>query len=102
MSRTDGHVILIGWRFFHHAVLSQCLLLAQSGHIDRGNECLLSGGKRTLRRRTAMSAFDPKRKWLTAIKVLVLRGRLKNPNLCGIAASRTDNKEELIELWNIE
>ena len=49
-----------------------------------------------------MSAFDPKRTWLTAIKVLVLRGRLKNPNRCEIAASPTGSQEEPIELWNIE
>ena len=37
------------------------LLLAQSGHIGRGNECLLLGVKRTSPKRCRMSAFDPKR-----------------------------------------
>src|SRR6516164_3708011 len=37
------------------------LLLAQSGHPDALNQCLLLGVKRTLGERTPMSAFDPKR-----------------------------------------
>src|SRR5262249_50732928 len=38
-----------------------CLLLAQSGHPDTLNQCPLLGVNRTLRGRTPMSAFDPKR-----------------------------------------
>jgi len=37
------------------------LLLAQSGHPTRTDECPLLGGKRTWRGRDAMSAFDPTR-----------------------------------------
>ena len=37
------------------------LLLAQSGHHGRANQCPLSGVKRTSRLQTVMSAFDPKR-----------------------------------------
>src|SRR5262249_940651 len=43
---------------------SGCLLLAQSGRPDALNQCPLLGVKRTLRRRTPMSAFDPKRTWI--------------------------------------
>jgi hypothetical protein len=35
--------------------------MAQSGHADRGNECLLLGVKRKSRGRASMSAFDRKR-----------------------------------------
>src|SRR5262249_29356397 len=38
-----------------------CPLLAQSGHPQALNQCPLLGVKRTLRGRTPMSAFDPKR-----------------------------------------
>src|SRR6516165_6877379 len=38
-----------------------CPLLAQSGHPDTLNQCLLLGVKRTWRGPNAMSAFDPKR-----------------------------------------
>jgi hypothetical protein len=41
--------------------IPECLLLAQSGHRDRAEECLLSGVKRTLAGRYEMSAYDPKR-----------------------------------------
>ena len=36
------------------------LLLAQSGHPNTLNQCLLLGVKRTSRGRAPMSAFDPK------------------------------------------
>src|SRR5262249_58890797 len=39
----------------------ECLLLAQSGHLDTLNQCPLSGVKRTLLGHCGMSAFDPKR-----------------------------------------
>jgi hypothetical protein len=45
----------------------ECPLLAQSGHAGRGNECLLSGAKRTFPDRTSMSAFDPKQTWRVLI-----------------------------------
>jgi hypothetical protein len=35
--------------------------MAQSGHTDPLNQCLLLGVKRTLLQLTSMSAFDPKR-----------------------------------------
>src|SRR5215467_8741563 len=41
--------------------VDQCPLLAQSGHRVVEFRCPLLGVKRTLRRRTPMSAFDPKR-----------------------------------------
>ena len=40
---------------------AECLLLAQSGHANRSQQCPLSGVKRTLLRLAPMSAFDPKR-----------------------------------------
>ena len=40
---------------------ARCPLLAQSGHLDTLNQCLLLGVKRTLVLHSAMSAFDPKR-----------------------------------------
>ena len=40
---------------------AECLLLAQSGHARRLQQCPLLGVKRTLNRRASMSAFDPKR-----------------------------------------
>src|SRR6516162_3537923 len=37
-----------------------CLLLAQSGHANHSQRCLLSGVKRTSRGHALTSAFDPK------------------------------------------
>jgi len=40
----------------------ECPLLAQSGHGNRAQRCLLLGVKRTSTRRCEMSAYDPKRR----------------------------------------
>jgi hypothetical protein len=40
---------------------AQCLLLAQSGHLNALSRCPLSGVKRTLIGHAVMSAIDPKR-----------------------------------------
>jgi len=77
---------------------ASCVFRAYVGH----HTTSAFGGKAAFNLKDVMSAFDPKRTWLTAKKVLVLQGRLKNPNRCGIAASRTGSQEESIELWNIE
>src|SRR5262249_1225550 len=45
----------------------QCLLLAQSGHHGRADQCPFLGVKRTLCGRAAISAFDPKRTSATVI-----------------------------------
>jgi hypothetical protein len=42
---------------------AECLLLAQSRHLDRVRECPLSGVKRTSQSEGVTSAFDPKRTW---------------------------------------
>jgi hypothetical protein len=41
--------------------LADCLLMAQSGHLDCVGECPLSGVKRTPKFKSVTSAFDPKR-----------------------------------------
>jgi len=43
-------------------VLSRCRLMAQSGHPDGAEECLLSGGKRTSPFDYAAAANDPSRR----------------------------------------
>src|SRR5262249_52421923 len=47
--------------------LLQCMspVLAQSGHHTPLNQCPLLGVNRTLRGQALMSAFDPKRTWVT-------------------------------------
>ena len=37
----------------------RCLLLAQSGHSDTLNQCLLLGGKADIDRTSPMSTYDP-------------------------------------------
>jgi hypothetical protein len=41
----------------------ECLLLAQSGHLDCVEGCPLSGVKRTSKFKSVTSAFDPTRTW---------------------------------------
>ena len=47
--------------------LRECLLLAQSGHSDCRNECLLLEVKRTLLERARMSPSDPERRFATTV-----------------------------------
>jgi hypothetical protein len=42
---------------FYHNRSAKCLLLAQSGHADRGNECPLLGVKRTFGSAATMSVM---------------------------------------------
>ena len=49
------------WTTCAVGVISQCPLLALSGHRMALNQCPLLGAKRTLLQRAPTSAFDPKR-----------------------------------------
>jgi hypothetical protein len=45
--------------------MARCPLLALSGYWDGGEECPLSGVKRTSKFKSVTSAFDPKRTFAT-------------------------------------